>query len=89
MDINPTLIALAALVMTVMWAYGRVKYNEGKAVGTTTGTLTGALQIIVYFKQKKVVDHDSLGNIFRLKDDGLRGECVLPVDEVSKSETST
>ena len=88
MVVDPGFIGLMVLTLALMWIYGKIRYNEGKALGTTIGMVTGAVQIIFFFKEKKVLDHDVLGNVFRLKDDGLRGELVIDADEF-KSKLST
>jgi len=73
-------VSIFVIILAVVWLYGQIRYTEGKMRGLGEGSVTVWSLMLAYFKDKKVVDVDEAGTIFRLKDDGLRGESIMVVE---------
>lgn len=68
---------LISLIALAMWAYGKIRFMEGLDHGVIKGSLLTAELAMNFFKEKKIIESDNDGNVYRLNDHGERGETIM------------
>ena len=62
-----------------------IRYHEGLELGKRAGEVSGALILLNFLKNRKVLDKDHVGNIFRINDNGMRGENIVTPEDIAKA----
>jgi len=70
-------VLLILVVCALFVAYGNLCYKQGLEKGYDTGSLLGIFDSLRFLAKKKLIGFDENASIiFRIRDDGGRGEAI-------------
>jgi hypothetical protein len=70
-------IFIVAIMLGLVWLYGKIRFAEGQSFGVVTGTSA----FFYIMRSRKILNQDEHGNIFRFNDEGGRGDIVVSYKE--------
>lgn len=76
-------LLLIVCVVVLFLMYGSLCYKQGRLSGITTGELMGIYEALLFLNKRKIIGLDRQNmDIYRIKDDGGRGETlkIVPAD---------
>jgi|SRR3990170_5740864 len=76
---------LIVIYFGLVHLYGKIAYRDGLSRGRMYGELDGADLMVKFLKARKVIAQDKIGNMYRITDDGCRGNTILSIEDLFKA----